>query len=207
VSIFTAIAMKSLKSSPHALINLIFAIPLLVLAQSYPAHATGREDHSVISSLAGQEIALSFNYGSLDIKSLIAPEPTLARRNYLRPRIRPWRPLRRWRIVRWYRAPVITGLTLLGSAVVFDLISDSAKQGKDTVEIPDTEFGLLYSSVSAKGINDISFDYRVAGATQSASADCEAFTWASPPTAPRQPPATPGAQQLLHTACIVAYGE
>lgn len=138
---------------------------------------------------------------------------------WVRPSWRPgWRPgpagwwpiYRPWinvNVKRWYRAPVITGITLLGTAAVLNLLSDALDNQREYVLIPDTNFQLIYSSVSARGINDVAFDYRVGGTIQAATADCETFRWSSPPRAPRQRPASDATQQLLNAACIVAYGE
>lgn len=138
---------------------------------------------------------------------------------WVRPAWRPgWRPgpggwwpiYRPWinvNVKRWYRAPILTGITLLGTAAIVDLVSDALDDRREYVLIPDTDFGLIFSSVSARGINDVVFQYRIAGTVQSATADCEDFRWSSPPNSPRQRPASYPAQQLLNAACIIAYGE
>jgi hypothetical protein len=90
--------------------------------------------------------------------------------------------------------------TLATAAIINDAVDNAVSNQVSYIVVPNSNYQLLYGTVSPSGSNGVSFDVTANGSTYRLTADCKAGTLNG-----REPSAAAEAE-LLNAACQVAYG-
>jgi hypothetical protein len=90
--------------------------------------------------------------------------------------------------------------TLATAAIINDAVDNAVSNQVSYIVVPNSDYQLLYGTVSPSGSNGVTFDVTANGSTYRLTADCKAGTLNG-----REPTAAAEAE-LLNAACQVAYG-
>ena len=109
-----------------------------------------------------------------------------------------------WRNPPWgwwaARAAVWGVASLATAAVINDAVDDAVDDHLSYIVVPNSNYQLLYGTVSPSGSSGVSFDVTAGGTTYQLSADCNSGTLNG------QDPSNAAEAELLNAACQVAYG-
>jgi len=90
--------------------------------------------------------------------------------------------------------------TLATAAIINDAVDDAVDDHVSYIVVPNTNYQLLYGTISPSGSAGVMFDVTAAGATYQLMADCNRGTLNG------QDPQSAAEAELLNAACQVAYG-
>jgi hypothetical protein len=109
-----------------------------------------------------------------------------------------------WRNPPWgwwaARAAVWGVATLATAAVINDAVDDAVDAHLSYIVVPNSNYQLLYGTVTPSGSSGVTFDVTAGGATYQLNADCNGGTLNG------QEPSNSAEAELLNAACQVAYG-
>ncbi|MFM7652950.1 MAG: hypothetical protein ACKO5M_08530 [Vulcanococcus sp.] len=102
----------------------------------------------------------------------------------------------------WWGARAVTwGIASLATAAIInDAVDDAIDDHVSYIVVPNSDYQLLYGTVSPAGGSSVSFDVTSNGSTYRLTADCNAGTLNG------RDPGSPAEAELLNAACQVAYG-
>jgi hypothetical protein len=98
------------------------------------------------------------------------------------------------------RAAVWGVASLATAAVINDAVDDAVDDHLSYIVVPNSNYQLLYGTVSPSGSSGVTFDVTAGGTTYQLSADCNSGTLNG------QAPSNTAEAELLNAACQVAYG-
>ncbi len=90
--------------------------------------------------------------------------------------------------------------SLATAAIINDAVDDAVNDNVTYIVVPNSNYQLLYGTVSPSGSSAVSFDVTADGSTYRLTADCKAGTLNG------RDPGTAAEAELLNAACQVAYG-
>ena len=102
----------------------------------------------------------------------------------------------------WWGARAATwGIASLATAAIInDAVDNAIDDHVSYIVVPNSDYQLLYGTVSPAGGSSVSFDVTANGSTYRLTADCNAGTLNG------RDPGSPAEAELLNAACQVAYG-
>ena len=89
---------------------------------------------------------------------------------------------------------------LATAAIINDAVDDAVNDHLSYIVVPNSDYQLLYGTVSPTSSTSVSFDVTANGSTYRLTADCSAGTLNG------REPGSPADAELLNAACQVAYG-
>ena len=90
--------------------------------------------------------------------------------------------------------------SLATAAIINDAVNDAIDDQVSYIEVPNSDYQLLYGTVTPVGSSSVSFDVTANGSTYQLTADCNAGTLNG------RDPGSPAEAELLNAACQVAFG-
>ena len=90
--------------------------------------------------------------------------------------------------------------SLATAAIINDAVDDAVDDHVSYIVVPNSNYQLLYGTVSPSGSSGVTFDVTAGGSTYQLSADCNSGTLNG------QDPSSAAEAELLNAACQVAYG-
>ena len=90
--------------------------------------------------------------------------------------------------------------SLATAAIINDAVNDAIDDHESYIVVPNSDYQLLYGTVTPVAGSSVSFDVTANGSTYQLTADCNSGTLNG------RDPGTPAEAELLNAACQVAYG-